>query len=132
MSDDPRVQALQRFLEGLRPGLSDHPEMLPTLDAVASRQALTRLLELACSAQHIGNIQLGRGYLVDVPRVWLLDHIQPVAEELLASGDDWEYRRLLELYERLDERLLKELITRGRVSENGEIREAAEDFARKV
>jgi hypothetical protein len=111
--------------------LSDRPEDLLTLDADRVTRVLSQLLELACRAQHVGNIELARRYLVSIPREWLLDQIEPLAEELITSGGEWEYRRLLELYERLDDDLLRRLVARGLLSDNEEIKEAAEDFGQR-
>jgi hypothetical protein len=129
---DPRQENFRRVVEGLRPGLSDAPDMVPNLDEGTASQLLSHLLELACRAQHVGNIQIGRQYLQAIPRAWLLDHIEPLAEGLIASGDDWEFRRLLELYEMLDVKLLKALVSRGQSSGHELVREAAQEFAAKV
>jgi hypothetical protein len=126
---DPRLDGFRRVVDGLRPGLSDAPEAVPNLDEGTAAQLLAHLLELACRAQHVGNIQIGRQYLQFIPRAWLLDHIQPAAEALIASRDDWEFRRLLELYELLDLTLLKALVSRGQSSDHDLVREAAQEFA---
>ena len=131
LSKDPRAQEFRRQLEALRSGLSDAPELLEALDQETAQQALSYLLELACRAQHIGNIELARRYLLAAPRAWLVAHIEPVAEGLIALEEGWEYRRLLELYDLLDGGLRKKLVSRGLLSENDEVREAAADFSEK-
>jgi hypothetical protein len=126
------VESFRRVLDGLRTGLSEAPGTVPSLDEATAAKLLSHLLELACRAQHMGNIQIGRQYLQAIPRAWLLDRIEPAAEGLLASGDDWEFRRLLELYELLDPTLLKALVSRGLKSDQELVREAAEEFAARV
>jgi hypothetical protein len=57
-----------------------------------------------------------------------LTDIESVATECLDLNDEWEFRRLLELYEMLDEQLLRRLVEHGSHSKNPEVREAAEDY----
>ncbi len=61
-----------------------------------------------------------------------MEHIESIAIESLNLTDDWEYRRLLELAEGLSPELLQLFVGMGRESENPEIREAAEDFTKKL
>jgi hypothetical protein len=63
---------------------------------------LSYFLELACQAQNMLNIELGRASLVTLPRKWLLEKIEAAAKPLLDTNDEWEYRRLLEVYWKLD------------------------------
>ena len=73
-------------------------------------------------------ITRGRKEILALPRDRVLEAIECLAEETLLLSDEWEYRRLLELYRKLDERLLQRLVARGLTSADAEIREAAEDF----
>ena len=59
----------------------------------------------------------------------MLERIEGIADRTLNYDDDWEYRRLLELYERLDANLLSRLVSRGIESPNADIAEAAQDFS---
>jgi hypothetical protein len=63
-----------------------------------------------------------------MPRDEVLKNIERVAADSLPLGDEWEYRRLLELYQQLDPGLQHRLVEGGLGSDNPEIREAAEDF----
>ena len=48
------------------------------------------------------------------------------------SEDEWEYRRLLELYWLLDKKLVKRFALQGLKSENPDVVEAAEEFINKL
>ena len=97
-------------------------EAKPILDAFRSA------VRLACKPSNVGRIVAGRQQVLGMPRPWVLEHIEPVAAEVLELSDYWEYRRLLELAELLDAELLRRLIPRGLSSSDPDVREAAEDF----
>jgi len=60
-----------------------------------------------------------------------MERIESTVSETLPF-EEWEYRRLLELYEMLDHSLLLRLIARGLSSDDCDLRMAAEDFQQKV
>ena len=62
-----------------------------------------------------------------MPRDQVLRDIERVAADCLSPDEEWEFRRLLEVYEELDRGLLLRLIEIGLASENAGVREAAED-----
>ena len=119
-------------LDSFHLGLSDNMAMITSLEKGKATAVLAYLLELACQAQSIYNIGLGRNSLMAIPRDWLLERIEQVAEPLIQRDQEYEFRRLLELYELLDAGLLRRVAERGRLSHNREIREAAEDFLEKL
>lgn len=124
----PYDERLIQILEAIRPGLAHQLDTAPSLDDSQTAQLLEALLECACSAQNSRNINLGRDGLVALPRAWLLARIEAAAEPYVQCNDDWEYRRLLEVYAQLDPVLVQRLVQRGLDHPNPEIREAAEDF----
>jgi hypothetical protein len=71
---------------------------------------------------------LCREAILSLPKTWLLANIEKSAEGLLADGTDEEYRRLLELYIKIDDRLTEKLVKRALQHEDADIREAGEDF----
>jgi hypothetical protein len=103
-------------------------EIIPDLSSDIQSNVLAYLLELACQAQHIANIQLGRNALWKLPREWLLAHIEIAAEPLLQLQEEWEFRRLLEVFWELDRELVRKYANQGLKSQNPDIREASEDF----
>jgi len=88
------------------------------------REALGR----ACQAQNTAVITQGRREILALPRDAVLQSIERIAADSLPLDDEWEFRRLLEVYEQLDRGLLRRLVETGLMSSNAEIKEAAEDF----
>jgi hypothetical protein len=109
-------------------GLWHHLEAVPLLEPEIRDGVICYLLELACQAQHIANISLGRMALRALPRDWLLQNIERYAEPLLELEDEWEYRRLLEVYEHLDDDLVHRLAVRGLTSPQSGIREVGQEW----
>ena len=77
---------------------------------------------------HIGNICIGRYGIAALPREWVLANIESLVEPLLEAGNEWEWRRLLEVYWFLDGGLMQRLSLRALASECGEVREVGQDF----
>ena len=92
------------------------------------RDDLRAALGRACQAQNAGVITQGRRDILAMPREAVVESIELVATECLPLGEEWEFRRLLELYAELDRGLLNRLVESGLASDAAEIREAAEDF----
>jgi len=118
-------QRMNAFQEGLWERL----DTVPTLDPQTRDAVLQYLLELACQSGNIANISLGRMALLALPRQWVLGTIERTAEALLDWEDDWEYRRLLELYQLLDQTLVHHLVARGLTNSNRAVRETAQEWA---
>jgi hypothetical protein len=83
----------------------------------------------AASVGH-SDIDICRAVIKAMPRKWVLAHIEPLVDRVIASdpNDDEFYRRYAELYLELDDELLRRLIDRMAQSESPMIREIAEDF----
>jgi hypothetical protein len=105
-----------------------HLELVPSLPVMTGRAVLAYLLELACQSQNALTIELGRKVLMALPRIWLLEHIEIAAEPLVQLNDEWEYRRLLELYSLLDTMLVRQLALRGINNPDTGIKEASRSF----
>ncbi|HEX6818565.1 MAG TPA: hypothetical protein VF120_09340 [Ktedonobacterales bacterium] len=127
---DDRSWYDQRFkakLDKIEPGLWARLERVPSLSAEAQDVVLRFLLGTGCQATHSRNIILRTG-LFCISRDWLLPRIEQSAAVTLDLTDEWEYRRLGEVYELLDADLVRRHSAFGRSSTNPEIREAADDF----
>ncbi len=98
----------------------------------AFKEELRVALGRACQAQNVSVITRGRREILSMPRDEILVNIERVAADSLLLGGEWEFRRLLELYDQLDAGLLRRLVENGLKSENEEVREAAEDFKAKI
>ena len=117
----------QQKLNEFQPGLANDLSLIPGLEKPAQESVLDYLLELACRAQRIDNINLGRQAIWSIPRTWLLAHIEEAAEPLIQLNDEWEYRRLIELFWYMDIQLVKRLAQRGQNHQNPGISEAAQE-----
>ena len=122
-----RVAILQKGLQN--PGERGTALRLFFFLTLPERQSLLdELLELA-SFSH-SDIELCRKAILSLPKTWLLATIETSVEGLLADGTDEEYRRLLELYIKIDLRLTKKLVKKALQHDDVDIREAGEDFQR--
>jgi hypothetical protein len=124
----PHGEQIQQRLESFRVGLDLDLSLALELAPDETDSLIGYLLGLACQAQHIGNIQLGRHLLAELPRDWLLARIEKLAATVLPLHDPWEFRRLLEVYTEISPSLGQRLAEAGLKTNNPEIREAAEDF----
>jgi hypothetical protein len=93
---------------------------------------LRAALGRACQAQNVSVIERGRREILTLPRDEVLRDIERVAADTLLFDDEWEFRRLLEVYEQLDSELLRRLVETGLRSGNTEVREAAQAFTEKL
>ena len=125
---NPYDERYRQRMDAFQPGLWARPEAVPALEPTTRDAVLRYLLELACQAQNIRNITLGRTALLALPRAWLLRNIEHYAEPLLHLEDEWEYRRLAELYEQLDDDLIRRLVVRGLATPSEAIQEVAREL----
>lgn len=124
------VTRYKQTMDAFSPGLWQNLDKITELDDVLARHVLDYLLEMSCQATNMLNIQLGRDGLLGIPRNWLLVRIEEAAAPLLALNEYWEYLRLLEVYELLDDNLSRRLIAFGLNSPEPDIKEAAQDHSR--
>jgi hypothetical protein len=132
LTDHPYDIEFRRQMDSFHENLWANPELAPSLNDAVADSMIAYLLELACQCQNIRNITLGRTALWALPNQWLLEKIEPIAEPLLQLNDEWEYRRLLEIYWRLDKSLVKKLALRSLDNPNPEIREAGQECLDKL
>lgn len=79
-----------------------------------------------------GSVEMVREAIVSLPREWVLANIEKAAEPFLSDGTYDEYRRLLELYVKLDHNLALKLAQRAAAQADEDIKEAGEDFLGKL
>jgi hypothetical protein len=125
---NPYLTTTIDWLNSIRTDLWDHLESVSQLTPTDRTKILTHFVELACQCQNMGNIQIGRYGLAALPRDCVLQDIESVAEPMLNIGDAWEWRRLLEVYSFLDNRLTRKLAERAVASDDQEIRIAGSEF----
>ena len=126
--EDPYDKSFRQGLDAFHKDLWANPERVSRLEPSKAIEVLADAVDLACRSQNMRNIDLGRKFVMAAPRAWVLEHIEWVAEPLVQLNDDWEYRRLLELYEGLDAGLLLRLEKRGLQNSDVDIRDAGSDF----
>lgn len=115
-------------MDAFHEGLWRQPELIVTLPDDVTTSVLEYLISMACEAQHIANIEIGRRALVAIPLVWLSDRLHQIADRTLNLADDWECRRLIELYSLFDNSLAERFAKSCVSSSDTEIAEAGQDF----
>ncbi|MFK7822134.1 MAG: hypothetical protein AB8G99_25790 [Planctomycetaceae bacterium] len=115
-------------MDTFQAGLYRQPELIVTLSDEVATAVLAYLLGLACEAQNDANISYGRRAIVAVPRDWVVPRIHNVAKRSLNLADDWECRRLLELYSEIDHTLLHQFASVCSASADPYLAEAGRDF----
>jgi len=126
-SSHPYVERFKSNLGAIQDHLWEHLDATENLEQHAGLEVLSYLLELACQSQNILNIDLGRAGILALPKSWLLENIESVAESRLNLQAEWEYRRLLEIVWKLDRELVRKMILKGLDCPNIGVREAAEE-----
>jgi hypothetical protein len=100
------------------------------LATLADVAILRDFAELACTTQHMANINLGRWGALAMPRAFVLAELPALLAAIVAAGEEWEYRRALELVALVDrDALAPALIAWGAASADPAIREVAAEFA---
>jgi hypothetical protein len=126
---DPYDRGAKDDLEAIADGLSASFHLVSSLPEDKADRAVDCVLQCACRSTHARPIMLGREYLLEADRAWLVSRIERIAATSVDMTDDWDFRRLLEVYRLLDEALLARLVVIGLRSPNPEIVEAAQDFS---
>ncbi len=115
------------FLNSYHPDLLVRPELIEQLEFAQGQEILSEFIELACQCQNIRNIELGRAGIWMLPKKWVLEYIEKVAEPMLQQGDEWEYLRLIEVYWHIDRSLVKRLAMRCLDCDDSEIQELGKE-----
>lgn len=116
-------------VDAILPDLSRDLSRATTLDEASADRLLSLILGLACQAQNVRNITLGREACLELPRQWLLNRIEKAAFQFLDwKTDDWEFRRLMEVAALLDHGLVSRLAQNGLSSSNTEVVKAAREY----
>ncbi len=123
-SDVDRVEIMKKELLG-----HDRPTAIYLLRFLSQEELLQLFNELVyLSSFSHGSIEVIRQIILSLPRDWVLSNIEQVAEPILEHGSYEEYRRLMELYLKLDRNLTVELAHRATKKEDSDIKEAGQDF----
>ncbi len=106
-----------------RPYALEVAEQLP----VELRKGLLPIL-LAIASHVSAHILKARELILAFPHEWLLKNIENAAVPLLESGDEEEYRRILELYVRVDGSLALGLARRAASHLDAEVQAVGKEF----
>ncbi|ETX01310.1 hypothetical protein [Candidatus Entotheonella palauensis] len=98
-----------------------------SVDDDIKKSLLPELVQLASVAH--GNLLLCREVVLGIQdRAWLIGHITPLVQEILADGGEENYRRVAELYAELDEELFLQHLQRCQIHPDLDVREIPIDF----
>ena len=122
----------QELLNSYHIDLLTHPDIILELELSKQQEILSEFLVLACQCSHHRNIQLGRDGVWALPRKWVLDNIEKLAEPMLQKHDEYEYRRLLEVYWHLDKTLARKFANYCLENPDIEIRSLGEECIDKL
>jgi hypothetical protein len=123
---------VKEWLNKIQPEFWKHLDKIPSLPEDTANEVLCYFIELACKPQNIRPITIGREAISEMPLEWVLSHIEGIVKENINLEDDWEYRRLAELYLLLDSKLVQHLVAVGLKSNNPDVIEAAHDYSAKL
>jgi hypothetical protein len=100
--DSQFAESFRAKLNSFSRGLSADPGGVRSLDEKTGLQVLEFLLESVCGSQSIEANRLGTECIAALPRRWLAPRIREAALRRINLDDDYEFRRLLDLFEHLD------------------------------
>lgn len=125
---DPFFESVKFELDAIRPNLS---EQLANGDFMLHHEAVAILRVLLCNGcqtQNDGYIRTATELLQEIPSDTLIELLPTTIDSVLDLGDEWQYRRLLELLRITAPVLLERYVAIGIASAENDIREAASDF----
>ena len=131
-SDSSYLRRTIEELDAYEKDLWHNLDRVPCLPVEVGQAVLIGFLEQACRSQNIQNILIGQYGILSIPRDWVLEHIEELVQPIVEAEDDYEYRRLFEVYEKLDKTLAHELAQRALASPDSAISEAGEDFLERL
>jgi len=125
LNSSSRVELIKKALQNP----SERATALKVINYLTNteRQSLFDELIKLVSVGH-SDIELVRNAILSFDKIWLLDNIETQAESLLSNGTDEEYRRLLELYIQIDNRLTQKLVAKALQHPDIDIQEVGADF----
>jgi hypothetical protein len=89
-------------IDSVSPGASGRLDRIDEFPDSAGRAIVKVLLRQACESQHVGHIASAREALLRLPRAWRSSVLPDAIEGVVDLGDEWEYRRLIELLKELN------------------------------
>jgi|SRR5579859_3570715 len=125
-----RSERLEILRSGLRAELGTALQVLGRVPSDELEDMLPELVQLAGAVhRHLWQV---RTLILSLPKEKLLARIEALAEPILASGDEQEYCRFLEMYLQIDGALTERLAKKAASSNDPGIREAGLSFLEKL
>jgi len=119
------ARLFRRRLNSYADRLADDLGAVRSLPNATAHSVLQLLLAAACQAQGMEANDLGAWGIRSLPRQWVLQHIEQLVAKTLNLDDDYEFRRLLDVYRNLDDGLVNRLVDRGLASDEEDVRDVA-------
>jgi hypothetical protein len=126
--DIDRVSILKKALTGKDRFSAMH--IVPYLKQSEQLQLFNELIFLS-SFSH-GAVETVRKIILAMPKEWVINNIELIAEPIIENGSYDEYRRLLELYTEIDHDIAEKLAKRAAIHDDPDIKEAGEEFINKL
>lgn len=128
LPQDERVTAMHRAISGEDKIIAI--AILPFLPAADKLKLFESLLILATKSHGLSaSVQRE---ILQLPKEWVIEHIETYIDTILSVGTYDEYRRALELYTKLDSDLTKRLAERAINHPDIDVQEAGHDFMSKL
>jgi hypothetical protein len=102
-------------------------DIASTLTPEEKRTLLPKLLNL-CSSGHAGN---AKEMILEMPHDWLVENIEAASEPTLALNDFLDWVNILEVYDRIDQRLGRRLAERMIAHSDPDLKEWGAEFLEK-
>ena len=118
----------------LRSGLRNREEkdcvlrLVRNLGPEIREELLEEFVQLACQSSYVPSILQAREILAALPRNRTVARFEHAIEPILASGDEWIYRRALEAAALLDVGLTLRIAERASQNQDPEIKNAGDEF----
>lgn len=127
---NPYFQNFSDFMNSIDNGKSilKNWNLIEKIKDENSDKIILHLIDLACDAQNIANINIGRYFLQSTSKDWLMKRLKRLIKSFLENGDYWNYQRALELLSTIDKSLTKEIATKAIQHKDLEIQDAGKDF----
>lgn len=126
----PEVDHVKLLREGFRRGdIAVALDIASSLDSSKVSELLPELVNM--STAH-GYALRAREIILSLPHNWLITCIEEVAEPILQSGDDFEFRQIFQLYLEIDRTLAVKLGEKAINGSDEYIREVGKELLEQI
>lgn len=101
-------------------------DQIPSLTVDEKKQLFPEWIHLARAAH--SPCQFAWDVIESLPRNWVLQNIEKEVDAILEAEEETDYWMFLQLYDRLDEGMMKKLAQRAASHANADIRELGADY----